>query len=226
MKRKIFINQNLKDKEILKIEDPEIIDRINNVYRLKINEELFFVGSDLFEAKYLLKEKNKNKLIFQFREKIKRNLLPLKNINLYLSFIRKENFELILSKTFELGIKKIIPVKSERCSWTIDKISERWEKIILKGLEIADWNYLPKIERPLDFFDLPPKTYILDRNGQNITEINFPKNVSFFIGPEGGLSEKEYQFLRDNNYQLVSLTKSNLRAETAFFIFASILNFS
>lgn len=226
MKRKIFVNQDLSNRVIIQIVDKEIINRIINVYRLKIGENLIFIGKDLFEGFYLFKEKNKNNLIFEFQKSIKRNLLPPREIFFYISFIKKENFELILSKSFELGIKKIIPIKSEKSSWMFDKISDRWLKILYKGLEIADWNYLPEIEKPINFKELPKNIYVLNINGELINNIKFNKKISILLGPEGGFSDKELKNLKNNHSQFVSLGKTNLKAETAFFICASILNFS
>lgn len=226
MKRKIFLNQDLSNKKIIKITDNEIVNRINSVYRLKIRESLIFIGKDLFEGYYLLKEKNKDNLIFELQESIKRNILPKKEIIFYISFIKKENFELILSKSFELGVKKIIPVKTERSSWMFDKISERWLKILYKGLEIANWNYLPEIDKPINFEYLPENIYVLNKDGKPIKKFKFSKKISILLGPEGGFSDKELKILKNKHSKFVSLGKTNLRSETAFFICAAILNFS
>jgi 16S rRNA (uracil1498-N3)-methyltransferase len=225
MKRKIFLDQNLANNQLLKITDQEIISRIIKVYRLELGESLIFIGKDLFEGYYTLKERSKNKLIFEFQESIIRNLLPPKELFFYLSFIKKENFELILSKSFELGVKKIIPVKTERSPWISDEVSERWLKIMYKGLEIGDWNYLPEIGLPINLKDVPKNIYVLEKNGKPINEIIFPHSISLLIGPEGGFSNKELEILKNKNSQFVSLGQTNLRTETVFFICASLLNF-
>ncbi|GIW66320.1 MAG: ribosomal RNA small subunit methyltransferase E [Candidatus Parcubacteria bacterium] len=225
MKRKIFIDQKLNGREILEITDKEIIQRINNVYRLKLKDNLIFIGNDLIEGFYCLLKKNQNSLVFKLQHLNKRYLIPKRNISLYLSFLKKETFEFILSKVFELGIKKIIPLITERSSWFTNKISPRWLKIIYKGLEIADWNYLPKILNPIYLKDLPDNIYVLDKNGIDIKSINFDNKINIVLGPEGGFSEKELKIFKSKKSKFISLSKSNLKAETALMIAIGIINF-
>ncbi|GIW65939.1 MAG: ribosomal RNA small subunit methyltransferase E [Candidatus Parcubacteria bacterium] len=225
MKRKIFINQELNQDKILQIKDQEIINRINNVYRLKLNDGLIFIGNNLLEGYYYLTKKDKNSLIFKAKYLKKRKLMPLKEVFLYLSFLKKEKFEFILGKVFELGIKKIIPLKTERISWSTAKVSDRWRKIIYQGIEIADWNYLPEITNPINLNELPENTYVLDKYGEDIRNINFNYKIEIVLGPEGGFSEKELKILSSKKCKFVSLSKSNLRAETALMIAIGIINF-
>jgi len=45
------------------------------------------------------------------------------------------------------------------------------------------------------------------------------------IGPEGGISLKEEEYLKNNNFNLVSFGNLVLRVETACIYIASVLNY-
>jgi 16S rRNA (uracil1498-N3)-methyltransferase len=225
MKRKIFIPLDLNKNRLLKIEENEIIHRIKNVYRLKEGEKIIFVDKNGYEGTYELIDKNK--FLFQLKNLNKRKILPQYNVNLYLSFIKKENFELILEKSFELGIMEITPLIAERSSWYTNEISERWNKILLKGLEIAEWNFVPKINKPIILKNIPYQSYVLDKNGIPINKIKLNKNkiINLIVGPEGGFSSKELTIFKNKKCYLVSIAKTNLKTETAVFVAISLINF-
>jgi 16S rRNA (uracil1498-N3)-methyltransferase len=54
------------------------------------------------------------------------------------------------------------------------------------------------------------------------SEINFEKGL-FLIGPEGGLTEKEREFLKSQNSQPISLSETVLRTETAAVVGAATI---
>ena len=51
------------------------------------------------------------------------------------------------------------------------------------------------------------------------------KEILFVIGPEGGFSQKEEDFLMDNGFECTTLGKRVLRVETAAIYVASIINY-
>lgn len=223
MRRKIFINTDLQKSEFIRIEDKDIIDRIKNVYKLKINDTIIFIGKDLTEGLFILKD-NKN-FVFQKINLFKRNLVPRRKINLYISFIKKDNFELAIRKSAELGVYRIIPVISERSPWYFDKVSERWTKIIQTALEVSEWGFLPIIENPILIENIPQNIFVLDKDGVIFKDKLFKKEVNILVGPEGGFSEKELKLLNEKQAFFVSLGKVTLRSETAVFVTLSLLNF-
>ena len=224
MKRKIFIDGTIGEKQILKIEDHSIIERIKKVYKLKPKDTIIFVGQDLIEGIFIYADP-KN-FIFKKLEAYKRTASPKRKINLYLSFIKKDNFELVLKKSAELGVYKIIPVISERSPWSTNKIPDRWIKIIKSALEVTEWNFIPEIKKPILIKNLPDKIFVLEKSG-NIYENSFfdKEEINILIGPEGGFSDKELKLLKEKECSFISLGNITLRTETAIFVILSLLNF-
>jgi len=226
MIRKIFLfDQKLT--EILEIKDNKIINRLKNVLRLKPGERIFFLNNFEEEAEYEILD-NKKWILKRVGYKI-RELKPQRKINLFISLIRKEKFELIIEKGTELGVYSFYPLITERSPLKIKKIPERWKQIIGSALEVTNWQNTPLIYQPInlkDLFQKFPSTnfYTGDKNGEKIKINYLPQEVNLIIGPEGGFSERELKILKEKT-KFISLGDLNLRTETAVLVFLSLLNF-
>ncbi|MER3406845.1 MAG: hypothetical protein C4278_00210 [Patescibacteria group bacterium] len=227
MKRKIFLFDQYLE-EIIKIKDEKIIHRIKNVLKLKPGEKIIFLNNFEEIAEYKILD-NKN-FVFRRLNYQKRNLEPKRKINLYLSLIRKENFELILEKGTELGVYNFYPLITERSSLKIKEIPERWQRIIGEALEVTNWKHTPQINKVLNFKDLIRNDlknfYVASKNGEKINLNSMPKEINLLIGPEGGFSLQEEKILKEKGVSFVSLGDFDLRTETAVFVFLSLLNFN
>ena len=53
----------------------------------------------------------------------------------------------------------------------------------------------------------------------------FNDNILIVIGPEGGISLKEEEYLKNNNFELVSFGNLVFRVETACIYIGSVLNY-
>jgi len=226
MKRKIFLwHQELK--EFLKIEDKEIINRLKNVLRLKNGERIFFLNNFSQEGEYELLDNKK--FIFKRISLKERELVPKRKINLYLSLIRKENFELILEKGTELGVYLFQPVLSQRSSLKIKEIPQRWFKIIGSALEVTNWKHTPEIKEVKTLGEILKEVkenfYLAHKSGEKINLNELPEEINLLIGPEGGFSEEEEKMIKEKA-KLISLGNFDLRTETACLVFLSLLNFS
>ncbi len=223
MKRKIFISKDLKNIDEIEIDDREVIERIKKVYRLKPKDTIYFVGKDLVEGIFLFDDPKRMR--FKKLKEIIREVSPEKKINLFLSFIKKENFEFILRKASELGVFSIIPLITERSPWKVKETSERWEKIIYSVLEVTEWNFLTEIKNPIYIKEIPEGSFVLEKGGVLFNKNLFEKEVNLVVGPEGGFSEKELEILKNKNCKFISLGDITLRAETAVLVALSLLNF-
>jgi 16S rRNA (uracil1498-N3)-methyltransferase len=226
MRRKIFLwHQELK--EFLKIEDEEVINRLKNVLRLKNGDKIFFLNNFSQEGEYELLDNKK--FIFKRISLKERDLVPKRKVNLYLSLIRKENFELILEKGTELGVYLFQPVLSQRSSLKIKEIPQRWFKIIGSALEVTSWKHTPEIKEVKTLGEILKEVkenfYLAHKGGEKINLNELPEEINLLIGPEGGFSEEEEKMIREKA-RLISLGNFDLRTETACLVFLSLLNFS
>lgn len=139
--------------------------------------------------------------------------------------VKKDQTDFIIQKATELGIKKIVPVITER---TIsDKVKK--ERFVLQAVEACEQCRrvdVPGIEEAISLdkllsaWNTERKLYFMDETGggKNIRDM-FAKAAApaaVLVGPEGGFSEKELEKLRKQPYaEAVTMGKRILRAETA-----------
>ena len=155
-------------------------------------------------------------------------------IHLYQGLPKADKMELIIQKTTELGIYKIIPVDMVRCVVKLDekdikKKIERWQKIAEGAAKQSKRDIIPKIENKLKLKDLINKIKEYDifivayeeeeekTLKQVLKKLENKNNykIGILIGPEGGIDLKEIEILKENGAIIVTLGKRILRTETA-----------
>lgn len=204
-----------------------------NVMRRKISDNvLIFNGSDgEFLANITIIHKNgvQLKIIEQIREQ---TYSP--EIKLLYAPIKNAKNEFIVQKATEMGVCEIQPINTER---TIrDKANtEKLELVAIEAaeqcerLDVPQINNIKEFERAID--DLQDYIIIVcDETGKgraaaevlteiknsNIEEESEQFKYAIVIGPEGGFSPKELEYLRSlENVFAIGLGPRILRAETA-----------
>ncbi len=142
---------------------------------------------------------------------------------------RPEHMDHTIQKAVELGVQRIVPVITERSAplaqARISKREQHWRKIIISACEQSGRNRLPILSDVQTLSAWLNKAQqglclVLSPNGKNtlpnaITNLNGSKNLTVFIGAEGGLSEAEIEQTRQAGYLDVCLGPRILRTETA-----------
>lgn len=207
---------------IINIDDLEIANQIKNVLKLKKGEKII-IFFDHKEAFCEIKDVSRK---FINCEILNNNISKTlsEEIVLYCAILKKDNFELIVQKAAEIGVSKIIPVITERTIKTNLNL-ERLNKISKEACEQAersDVMNIGDIKKFKDCFNIEEKIKILfDFSGEDLfkNKIKTKKqSVAFFIGPEGGFTDKEVDLARKNNFNIYRLGDNVLRGETAAII--------
>ncbi len=133
---------------------------------------------------------------------------PRVEVVLYQALLKTDRFEFVLQKGTELGVSRFVPVFSER-SVPRPKIGKsevarqaRWRKIIVEGMVVIPW-------------EEESRTGLRAALLGWAAEKDRPSSVSVFVGPEGGLTEQEVGYAREQGILPVTLGDRILRAETA-----------
>ncbi len=159
------------------------------------------------------------------------------SITLALALPKGKKFVFIIQKAVELGIKKIIPLESrysiKQLPATKDKERKlsQWQKTALEAIKQSGNAYLPDITYPvpLTSWQLPTEKDVakLLFHGQAAAGISTQavdlanaREIIMVIGPEGGFSPEEIEFLNGQGCQPINLGSTILRLETA--VIASI----
>lgn len=152
-------------------------------------------------------------------------------VTLFQALPKGDKFELVIQKCVELGIGRIVPVITDRCVSRPDAKSlvrklERWNKIALEAAQQSNRCTVPKVCEPVSFDSAigeMKKSQLSfmcyeKHTGQSLNSLISEKNISdisFFVGPEGGISEADADFAEKAGINLVGLGKRILRTETA-----------
>jgi len=159
------------------------------------------------------------------------------NLSIAQSLIKKDHFELVLQKTTELGVKELFPIMTQRSIIKLDNLSKkmpRYQTIVKEASEQSERTQLPKIHElstiktlPYELFDVVLIAYARETDNQLrsvISEIGKHNKVLVLIGPEGGFSDTELEYL-DTVGTFVSLGDTILRSETAAIYVASAFRY-
>lgn len=156
--------------------------------------------------------------------------LPCKVV-VYQGVPKGDKLETVIQKAVELGATRIVPVLCERSVSRPDKKSAisknaRYNKISESAACQCGRSLIPDVSLMISFdemisemsafdglsiacFEGEEKLKLKDALGGKV------RDVAFFVGPEGGISEKETEKLKNANIKTVSLGKRILRTETA-----------
>lgn len=209
------------DNEKIKITDRRLIHQILDVLRMDIGDIVTLSDGSLNEAKVEITQTSKKAILLDILEVRKNNNELDKDITLYCSILKNKNFDLVVQKCTEIGVKKIVPVISER---TVKKglKRKRLEKIIREAAEQSGRGIVPELDEITGF------SQALEDSKQNEANIFFDldeeeagdlnidkKSVGVFVGPEGGWSDKEIEQAKDSGLRSIKLSDLTYRAETA-----------
>ena len=212
------------------------IHHIKNVMRMKKNDEIEVV----FDKKVYI-------CIIESIEPFKLKIKSLcencndfnKEIIVAVGLVKEQKMDLILQKLTELGVSKIIPVNMERSIVKLDnkreeKKLQRWNTICKEASEQSKRNTIPIVTDVIKLkelvnvpADLKLVCSVSEKNNMiydYIEQDNY-NSVLLVIGPEGGISLNEEEFLKNNNFSLVSFGNLVLRVETACIYIVSVFNY-
>jgi 16S rRNA (uracil1498-N3)-methyltransferase len=219
-KDRFFVNQKL-EKGLTEITDKELVNRLSNVLRKKPGDKILLFNNTPHEAEAQIRVFSKDSVKLEVSAITIPDREPQISISLFCSTLKKDNFELVVQKATEIGIKEIIPVLCQN-SVKRQLNFNRLTKISQEAAEQSQRINLPQISPILSFdeamnaaedFDI---RILFDVQGENFyISDNGIKRVAIFVGPEGGFSSREVELAKDNNFKIFNLGKLILRAETA-----------
>lgn len=230
--QRYFVSDKINNNFVLKDTD---IHHIKNVMRCKVNDKIEVV----YERRvYVCNIDCLEPLLLSIINIFDEDRSSLVNLEIAVALVQEQKFDLILQKLTELGVSKIIPVKTERSIVKIDKKKEvkkktRWEMICKEASEQSKRVSIPVVDDIISLKELVnygselKLICSLNENTKELDEyLKFNvKDILFVVGPEGGFSAKEEKFLLENKFMPVTLGKRVMRVETAVMYIASVVNY-
>lgn len=224
----------------------------------KQGEYMILENSDLYHIQTVMRMKNNDKIEVVFNGKLylctlsfigkdiqikcqKKEIVNLneREITLIIPILKEQKMDLILQKSTELGVSRIIPFIAER---SIIKVSadkeikkiQRWRKICKEASEQSKRITIPIIEKIHTIQDIQnmegikiicstyEKSLSVKSFLQSLTNCD---KINIIIGPEGGFSLSEEEKLIKGGFVRVTLGNRILRVETVPLFLLSVINY-
>jgi 16S rRNA (uracil1498-N3)-methyltransferase len=156
---------------------------------------------------------------------------PAVAVTLYQCMLKSDKLEWVWQKATELGVTTLVPVISNRTVARPGRAAhgkqERWQTIVREAAEQSGRGRLPTVAPSCSFTELLANVTgvrLLPWEGGHsnpgllhaLLHAPQPVNaVSILVGPEGGLESGEVERAKEAGWQVVTLGRRILRAETA-----------
>ncbi|MBF0564380.1 MAG: 16S rRNA (uracil(1498)-N(3))-methyltransferase [Nitrospirae bacterium] len=150
--------------------------------------------------------------------------------------LKGSKMDTVIQKATELGIKRIIPMATERCQLHETRKLFRWHKIALEASRQCGRVVVPDISPVMPVMAVTSlltasgaASFIFyERGGANLKALNPPKQgvqCYVLVGPEGGFTPEELSVSTRAGATAVSFGRRILRGETAAISAVTLLQF-
>ncbi len=223
--KRIYYPEDFVENMVITITQQKL-HHLKNVLRVSIGDyvRLFNQQNGEWLAKIEQTEKNKLGLKILKQLRIYKNT---QNISLMFTPLKKDSLHFLIEKLVELGVNKLIPILTER---TIVRAinSSKINSYILQATEQCERLSLPeivpltKLNEAISALDPNEQIIFCDEKEENLSlnklppSLDIKKNYIILVGPEGGFTDQERQYLRKHKQILpVHIGPRILKAETA-----------
>lgn len=157
---------------------------------------------------------------------------PPYKITLYQGMPKGDKLDTIVQKAVELGVTEVVPVICERAvsrpdEKSMDKKIIRLNRIAAEASKQCGRGIVPEVKPAISYKQMleelcKAELHFICYEGDTVRpvreiveEAKSFESVSFFIGPEGGISSGEIEAAKERDIPLAGLGKRILRTETA-----------
>ena len=224
-----FIDSNNKIDNKITISDADNYRHIARSLRARCGEKLLLIDENQIQYETKISEINSKEVICEIEKSYlsKRDL----EFDLYLaqSPLRSDAQLTIMEKATELGVRGVYPVFTDNCALKVNK-QEKWQKVMFEASKQCERAKIPTCFAPTTFEEILQKDFdkiivLAERSTEKNLKQYLSENpikkgekILAIIGPEGGFSQKEFDYFRSKNLPLISLGDLILKAETAVIV--------
>lgn len=229
-----FINSKDVNNDYIVVSNSSNYQHIVKSLRSKIGEKLLLIDENEIEYLTEIKEINRDNLIVDIIKKEKSSRKLPYELYLAQSPLRSDSQLTIIEKATELGVTGVYPIYTDNCALkknVIEQKIEKWQNTMYAASKQCERANIPTCF-PLSTLDEVMncqkynkiialcEKYTEKSLKQYLREnpINTDEKVLIIIGPEGGFSENEFNYFRNNSIPMLTLGDLILKAETAVIV--------
>lgn len=208
----------------------ENANHIGNVLRAKTGDIITVCDGEGRDYECEIREITKKTVTAKITDIFTNDNEPDIKITLYQGLPKADKMELVIQKCIEIGVDRIVPVKTEHTVVKLegkeDKKLARWNKIAESAAKQCGRGKIPVVDKVLNFKEavdegcnlegaVIPYEKEKENSIKSFAKEFKGKSIGIFIGPEGGFSNEEIEYAVKKGVKPVTLGKRILRTETA-----------
>lgn len=232
--QRYFTNKRVDNEFILNDDD---IYHIRTVMRMKDNDQIIVVMNK--KAYLCCLESVKENIKILIEKELPKVDYNTPDVTLIIPILKEQKMDLILQKSTELGVSKIIPIITKRSIVKVkeneyDKKLVRWQRIVKEAseqshrVEIPEVTSIKKLDELKDMigFNLVCSTKEKAKNIKLVMKnVKTCDKINLVIGPEGGLDITEEEKLNKMGFESITLGNRIMRVETVPLFLLSVINY-
>ena len=212
---------------------------LGRVLRARAGEQLSLFNGTGLEYVATIANVSKHEVSVDVSEALSPDTESLVHTALGLCLSKGDRFDWGIQKATELGVGAIIPLNSERVDFAIpaDRVEKRvahWQQIAISACEQCGRVKVPSISPPRSLLSWienvsAAQKWVLhcvdnaDAFSPTVPR-EPPRDAALLIGPEGGLTNREFDAASAEGFKLLQLGPRVLRTETAPAVALSVLS--
>lgn len=226
-----FIKSNQISDNKISITDKENYIHIARALRARAGESLLLIDENQVQYETTILQITNSEILAEIDKSYpsKRFL----DFELYLaqSPLRSDAQGLLVEKATELGVSGIYPILTDNCAVNksvAEKKVPKWQKIMYEASKQCERAVVPEcfevstIEKVIAENHFDKIIVFCERIANKTIRDSFRENpikkaekVLVIIGPEGGFSQKEFDYFAKSNFEMLTLGNLILKADTA-----------
>ena len=212
---------------------------LREVLRLKPGDEVFVFDGEGKEFRCTVETSRREAAILNVLTEVSpaRPESPFE-LTLAVALLKSDKFDLVVQKTTELGVARLIPVMTKLADVKLKdgadskKRLTRWRRIALEAAKQSGRALIPKIVEPTSFAELiesevsSVNVLFSEREGESWNSLNQPvaqNSLTAMVGSEGGWTDDELEAAKTAGWKVITFGGRTLRAETAAIAVATLL---
>lgn len=227
-----FINSNdIKNNQVV-ISDKKNYNHIARSLRARVGESLLLIDENQIQYETVIADITKQYIAAKILKSYKSKRKLTFELYLAQSPLKSDAQSLIIEKACELGVTGIYPIYTDNCAVKkslIDNKIQKWQKIMYEASKQCERADVPvcfelttidnlinsgKYTHVMVFCERIANLTLKDFVLENKNLFNNSK-ILVIIGPEGGFSDKEFEFFKTSKIPMLTLGDLILKAETA-----------
>ncbi|MBV9359027.1 MAG: RsmE family RNA methyltransferase [Chloroflexi bacterium] len=163
---------------------------------------------------------------------------PRTQLTAYPALLGRDKLDQVLQKLVEVGVARIVPVRTARSivrELPDGERRERWRRIVREAAEQSGRGHVPEVGEPRALAQAlaeatATSTVLLAQEDEHarplrgvLRQLTHRERLSIFVGPEGGYTAGEVAQARAGGARVVSLGPRALRTETASPVLAALI---